>query len=321
MALLTPPEPQAHTRSVAILCLVAASVLWGAVKLSRTYDTEVEVPVEYQLPAGITFAAAPPREIAVALDGTGWELLGRQLRPRGQTIFIDSTQIKSAGGNGIPVQRVVERAFANSPLRVLRAAPERLAPRTASVASRRLPVELRSDIHYAESFAGQIEPVLTPDTVLVSGPAPLLAQLDAWPTDSLRLSNVRDTLSLTLTLAELEGVHVQPRAIEIRFAGEQVAERTLSVPIQIVGAAPTDSIVALPGRVDLEVAIGMSRFASVRPTDFEVVADVSGMNFDGAPRRVLVEVAAQPSGLHGVRLSPRTITAYKYSLEAPSELQ
>lgn len=311
MALLTPVEPQAHTRSIAILCIVAAVALWSAVKLSREYDTEVSVPVEYELPAGLTFAEAPPGSITVALDGTGWDLLGRQLRPRYRAVRIDSTQIKSAGDNGIPVLRAVERAFAGAPLNVTRAAPERISPVTSKVATRRLAVRLRSEITYAESFAGQVEPLLDPDTVSVSGPASVLARLTEWPTDSLRLANVRDTVSVRVTLADSDGVRVQPRSVSVQIAGEQVAERTLEVPVGVVGVEPADSVVVVPRTVKLRVVVGMSRFAGLRGDDFELVADVRGLDFAGDPQSVLVEVRQAPDGLHGLSLDPAVVTAYR----------
>lgn len=310
MGASTRPE-DGGSRRVATLCVLAAGVLWLAVKLSATFSTEIEVSVAYELPVGIAFAQPPRGTVTAAVEGSGWRLLAHHLAGSPPVITVDSSRIASAPDNGIAVRPAVERAFARRPLTVRRVVPERLATTTSRVASVRLPVVLRGTIDYAESFAAASEPRPSPDSVAVTGPASALRGRTAWPTDSFALTGVRDTSDLRVALAREPGIRVTPPEVSLQVESQRIAERTFVLPVLVVGATRGDSVVTVPSRVSVSAVVGLADYGAVRPSDFLVVVDVRDVDFGASPARLPAELRRVPTSALRASVRPGSVTAYR----------
>jgi hypothetical protein len=62
-------------RAILLICIGIALVFWLLVKLSQTYSTVRPVKFEFQIPENETLSNAPPEDMTVEIEGTGWDLM------------------------------------------------------------------------------------------------------------------------------------------------------------------------------------------------------------------------------------------------------
>ena len=63
-------------RAVLFTCFGIALTFWLLVKLSKNYQADLVVQVEYQIPDSLAFIETPPATMRVVASGEGWDLLG-----------------------------------------------------------------------------------------------------------------------------------------------------------------------------------------------------------------------------------------------------
>ena len=296
-----------------------ASTLWLSTKLSQTYTELVEVPVSYELPVGEGFAQSPPPQLEVSLRGTGWRLLGRRLRPASYRLRLDSVAVKEAANARINLLPFAELAFQSSGMSVTGMPNARLQLATEQVATRRVPVRLVSDLTYATGYLNAAAPNVLPDSVVVSGPPTLLDTLSFWPTDTLTLRGLADSVRVELPLAQraaLPSLHVTPRSVTVTAAARPFTEVTLSVPVVLSrGSKPgqrtlQDSVRIFPRSVALTCAVSLDRYSYLSAEDFELVTETLPAPNGAMSARLAVRIARAPEGVRRVRLEPRLVEAY-----------
>ncbi len=146
-------------------------------------------------------------------------------------------------------------------MRLLGVSPRTIRLSTETLITRRVPVGLRALLDFATSFdfAGPIR--VAPESVAVTGARSIVEGLRAWPTQPFRYSSVRDTLRLTIALADtLQGLAARPAAtvfVQVPVAAYTGGER--EVEIRITGMrAGGESISLSPStlRVRFRVLLG-----------------------------------------------------------------
>lgn len=309
MAIRRPDKTERHRRTLAVLCVVAATLLWASVKLSGEYASEREVPVTYELPDGLAFAVEPAATVTAIVEGTGWELLFADLRRREPVVAVPAERIEPERGE-IAVAGFVDQAFSRSPLRVRRVTPERLVTEMSAVATKRVPLEVRGYLGYAANHAptGPVE--LSPDSVTLTGPSTMLSGVARWRTDSFAFDGLRDTVVARVGLEQVPGLRVNPTTAQISIETVEVTEKTLRVPVTVLGVEPGDSVVVYPARVRVEATVGLRDYDRLRASGFLAVVDLTGSDLSQSIT-LPVELRRVPRYVRGHRLTPGAVEVYE----------
>ena len=301
-------------RTVIAACVGASLLFWFVIKFSEEYTTVEEIAVDYQLPAGQAFARLPPRTIEATVRATGWELLAQSLRRRERAITIDSADVNANPDGIVPVRRAVAQSFAEIGLTVEAMTNERVLLRTERVGAKRVPLRLVGRITYANGFSATGAPMLTPDSATVTAPRSLLDTLRAWPTDSLSLTALRDTVTVVQALGRprLPSVRVQPAEAEVTLPVGPVTEKSVYVPVEVVGAGPGDSISLYPRRVLVTAAVALDEYERVGPQSFRAAVDLAGYeaSSESGAVRLPVTVGALRPGIARVAVDPKLVEVY-----------
>ena len=304
---------QRGRRTTIVLCIVASVAFWVTIKLSNTYTTTEPIDIEYQLPRGVAFAQAPPTMLEASVRATGWELLRQSLRTTDRAIVVDSLDVRSNPDGIVNIRNAVASSFAGVGLSVDAMTNERVVLRTEPVGAKRVPVRLVSAIDYAPGFSLERPLRVTPDSIDVTGPRSVLDSITSWPTDTLRLSGVRDSV---LAVALLESprvpqVRLSGERVEVVVVAEQFTEKTVYVPVFVPGLPAGDSVRVFPRQVLIRFPVGLSRYESIGREDFRAEVDVSGAAVD-EPIVLAVRIVRQPSGIGRVSAQPSVVEVFVY---------
>ncbi|RMG69139.1 MAG: YbbR-like domain-containing protein [Calditrichaeota bacterium] len=269
------PSPLFQNYQTKLAVLGLAFILWLTVKLNRTYDYAVEVPLqittnnpEYCLKYPI------PRKVRVQFVGKGMDLL--RLRFYRLAYRVDLSDVTK--------RRVIN--LSEHPEFV--SYPEEL---DVSVKSIIRPIEMVFEVDHCKSthvpvvvqatvttLAGYTLVAMTPkpDSVLVSGPASFVDTLQRVFTEkkTLRDLNLPRQETFKLLPSSVFEAHYEPEQVTVYFDVQRIAEKELeNVPVRVTNVPPDLEVLPLPSFVRLYIRGGEKILAQARPEDFQVVID------------------------------------------------
>lgn len=174
------------------MCVFIAIVLWFTLSIRETYTVPFEIPTQViNLPSDEALTTLPPATVQVQVRGEGMDLLG--LRFDLPTLLIDAEQDEIDLNTlvmlpqGINAEGVVPG--------IVRLAKE---PRI----TRAIPIFSRVVVEPAEAYDFFSNPVLSPDSVVVSGARSLIEALAYWPTASFHRAGLKDSLRVMIPLVD-----------------------------------------------------------------------------------------------------------------------
>ncbi|RME94381.1 MAG: YbbR-like domain-containing protein [Bacteroidetes bacterium] len=292
-------------RKIIAVCFAIAFFFWLLVKLSKDYVLHEVLELHYELPMGRAFSTEPPRQVSIELGGTGWSLLGARLPARHLKLELSVGEAPVFSLSPFELEtRLAELLGNRITIRQLNFATVRIPLELR--AQKTLPVVLQHQLRFAAGYSLMRPIEIEPDSVTVEGPASKLAELQYIRTDSLRLEPLKQSVDRTIGLQNTTpGLRVFPAQVRVRISVEQITEKTLYVPVQIVNAPTADSIHIFPSKVLVKCIVGLSRYSELSPEDFVLVADLEQTYRKDGRNSVPLELRGQPHYVRNVSYTPQ----------------
>ena len=213
-----------------LLSVVIALFLSLFFRLNGEYTVDVDVPLTvYSLPESQALREPPPASVRVTFEGDGWSLFPIVWDPPPVGLYADSPTVdvlESVREAGLPTGVSIQSA---SPRTVELVLDERVA--------RLLPIRLVKRLAMESSYDLLRPPLLSPDSVMVSGARSVLDGMRDWPTVELERAGVRDSfrqvVALSDTLSNL-AVSISPQATLVSVPVEAFTrgERMVNVVVR-----------------------------------------------------------------------------------------
>ena len=270
------PEEDPNWGAAVAVCVLLSFVLWLSLTLQEQRTVTVEFPVEVaSLPDSQALVELPPSSVSVQLRGTGLDLLG--------LVFNPSPIQVPAGEGRVNVQESVQLPRATD-AQVESVSPQRIGLKLESRVERRVPVQPRLNIVPASTYELIDTPTVSPGSVRVSGAQSVVGGLEAWPTDSLTLKQVEDTVRTSLALKDsLSGLVTRSAdAVTVEVRAGKFAVETREVKVQVTGVPAGQDLVALqPSTIRIRYRVLFSQlFASRRSSEFFATVSYSQIRTD-----------------------------------------
>jgi YbbR domain-containing protein len=269
-------EDDPNRGSAIAVCVMLSVVLWLSLTLQEQRMVDVDFPVEVSgVPADKALTERPPSSVTVQLQGSGMDLL--------RLVFNPPPIPVTAGEGTMNVAEALSLPRAND------ARVESVTPRVIDLEmepriERRVPVRPRLRVTLASAYELIEPPILRPDSVTVSGAESILRSISAWPTDTLVLENVRDTLERTVPLRDtLSGlVDRAPERVTVAVRAGKFAEETREVTVDVTGVPAGQDLVALqPSTIRIRYRVLFDQlFASRRSSEFFASVSYSQIRSD-----------------------------------------
>ncbi|MFB6247089.1 MAG: CdaR family protein [Salinibacter sp.] len=217
----------------------------------------------------------PPSSVTVQLTGSGMDLIRLAFNP-------PVIEVSAAQGT-IDVQKALRLPRA-SDAQVLSVQPSTVNLELEPRMKKRLPVRSHVDVRLASTYELIDEPTLRPDSVTVSGAQSVVSSLTGWPTDSLVLKNVQDTVRREVALKDtLSGLVTRSTdQVTMTIRTGRFAEETREVKVEVTGVPAGQDLVALqPSTIRIRYRVLFDQlFASRRSSEFFATVSYSQIRSD-----------------------------------------
>ncbi len=233
-----------------------AVFLWVLVRFEAPAQDTFTIPVRVQVtdPAWTTLGTPEPMEVDVRLSGPVGEL--SRLRWGGTTIVVPVAD----GENGDAVVALREAFLAvqgYQGLHVEDFSPALVRVHLDRVATRTLPVRVRSFGELPRSLALTRAVEVAPQVVKVSGPQSIVSLLDTLDVVSVDLgeTTMDGVLTTSIDTTGLAGLSIVPFRVTVRVPVEDAVQRIISsVPVLTEPSPWPGQLVVEPAAVDVEVS-------------------------------------------------------------------
>lgn len=279
--------------------LAVSAFFWLLSSLNDVYERELPVALSVtDVPDRIIITEDLPDTVRVTVRDKGFSLLELMLHDGIPPLKLSFNLYAGKNGKGnVPatdIQKLVRQRLSET-ASVLSVKAERLDFHYNHGNKKMVPIVLQSVIntrsnHYVTRCA------LTPDSALVYASDDALDTITAVYTDHLRLDNVEGALSTKVDLLRIHGAKVMPEQTQVNIVTDQLTEVMVSVPIKAVNVPEGVTLRLFPAIVDVRVAVGVKRSATVKAELFNVVADYNDIPRQSA-QRLPLKMVSQPKGI------------------------
>ena len=239
---------------VFLLFLILAFGFWMLIKLTRTYTSSVDVNLTYtDLPKDKMLQSEPESAVKVTLRAVGFTLLKHKFSNKKVEVSLKNSKRKNRTQYYLlssTVLNSVNNSFSKS--EVIGIEPDTLFFELGRSISKKVRVEPDIAIQYKSGYhlSGDLE--VDPKYITISGPKRLVDSVVYISTESLKITNVYDTIHKEVAIAannSLSRLTYSATKVTIKGKVEKFTERTIEVPITIKNAPKSFTIRTFPDKV------------------------------------------------------------------------
>ena len=289
-----------------VLYLYATGIaffFWIFLKLSKSYESNIDVKLEYNIKDQHAFIYSPPGFVNVTLGAKGWDLLSMNTINR-SSLSIDVYDRQNSVITAEELQsRISSVIGADKSLKSLFLEAGEINLDFDDRITKKVLISENLIFNFENGYdLKQDSVILSPDSVVISGAAQVLDTIENWPLIDLQFSNLSAEINQEIGLA-LPGsyaIDLNTEEVNLRVPVEQVVEKKIYVPIKMFGLP--DSVVFYPKVVYLTCIVPMDEYDNITEKDFSIVADIDTSNLNN--NIALLRLNNQNTRARSVRFEP-----------------
>jgi hypothetical protein len=262
-----------HKRFLAFLFFVLLSaVFWFFRSLSNEYETEIQYPVRYvNIPENKVMLGTMPEKLTLMVNAKGRKLLlGKmklnlipikfdvnsfiQHKPTSDSLFILTNSIKD----------ILSEELEN--MKIISISPDTLFFRFTPVIVRK--VAIRPVFHdqqhlFAPQYMINGTVWTDPDSLIISGPKNLLAGISYIKTESLDITGISDTVTLSCTLEKLPGISYSQKKVRVTIPVDSYTQAEYFLPVVTMNLPDSLEIKTFPERIRVTFNITLHNYNKI----------------------------------------------------------
>lgn len=294
---------------VFLFFLFIAGGFWLIQTLNNDYEAEFTIPVRLRgVPDNVVITSEPSSELHIKVKDKGTVLLNYMLGKSFFPVNLEFADYRRANNHLRIYASEFEKKILNQlnvSTRILSIKPDTLEYIYSTGKSKRIPVRLRGKVSADRQYYIS-DTIYAPDSVLVYAPSEILDTITVAYTQKLDLEDVSDTLKQRIALSPVKGAKFVPNSIELTLPVDIYTEKTVEVPLYGVHF-PTDKVLrAFPSKVQVTFQVGLSRFSSIKASDFVLEVPYEELLKQGADKYTL-KLKSMPRGVSHVRITPEQV--------------
>lgn len=258
-----------------------AFLLWFIVKINKSYDYALDIPIRYtNLDSDRVFKHPRSGSVRIEFTGKGKDLL--------RLPFYDMYyQIDLSGApRHLELNLAEHPEFVSYPGELDVSVKSVIQPRLLTInldkkVQEKLPVQVAYNLQTPPGYI-LVNVKTQPESVLVIGPAELFQNIDSVTTEKAHFEGVGQAFTEKFTLRKPGDYYVkyQPPKIEVRFDIQRLAEKEVpGVPVDVINTPPDLQVIALPSNATIYVKGGEKVLANLDAEDFEIVIDFQKVRY------------------------------------------
>ena len=296
--------PKGSERTALFICLGIAFLIWLFLKLSKEYETQTTIYLDYRLPPLMELTEFPASSLEATVSGRGFDLTKLYVTKRKPVIHIDLSDYAKPEIQRNELIRKIEEELS---LNVLDINRNYLTFSIDSTTTRMVPVELNLELEFARDYFMKDSIHLSADSVIIAGASNEIETITSIGTSFVSLKNVNKDIrrELDLVTTGYKTLNTLPEKIELFIPVEQFTEKHFEVSVEVIHSE--DSVQIIPSVVELECTVGLSRYHQLSPSDFNVIADIEDVVIPETQTSVPLRLAKSPPFVRSVRIKPDAV--------------
>lgn len=274
---------------VFIISFVIALSLWLMVNLSRDFNLNLNLPIELgNIPGNEALARELPEYATVSVKGEGWKLISVYNNP--PQIFVDVTE-----GEVNLYDQVREQMNAVPDVSVLKVQPLILNPDLEPRITKTVPVESQVEVGFRNQYDFVGSPQLTPDSVTISGARSQIADVQSWPTQPVKLEEVRDDIDQVVPLKSAgDLVRLSQPSVQLHARISEYTEGEVRVYLRTHDLPPGRSVTYNPSIITIKYDVPIEEYKQAQElTPFEAYVPYAEIERDSTG---FVSPTIEPTG-------------------------
>lgn len=294
-------------RAILMICISIAFVFWLMTKLSYSYKDTVIVKLNYITPEDKIFTNPPATQLEVDIEGKGWDLLGLAFYNKERIIDIpvaaNEIRVISVTSLNARVLKSIPKA------KILNIHPETIKLQMEEAATKMIPVVLEEQIRLAPLYQYVDSIKIKPKEIEIKGPASVIRDIHEWKTNVwIPAQEINKDIDIQVSLETHPNGSISLSANKIRClaAVEEVTEKRVKVPVEVLNVPDSLLLVILPKTVEVSSRVGLSDYGRLSSDDFKIIADFSSIDLF-KERSVRVLLKEKPKYAKQVKCIPQKV--------------
>lgn len=286
--------------------LIAAFIFLMLTKFAQSFTQELDLEITIDnLEDEIVIVNDSIKPASIVVEAKGFNLL-KYLFTTTEKITIDSKTETSKKGNrlywDLKSNKYKLKNILGNSVDILSVTPDTIFFDFDVLAKKTVPVDLISDIGFAEGYnvVGKLK--MSQDSVKVIGSKKVIDTISSISLSTITLKDVNSDISETVNFKKTaSNIKIVPNQLIVSGMVKQFTEGKFSIPIQLTNFNSEKSVNFFPKQAELIFYVDIDNYKNISPSDFKVVADFS--NVDATNQKsVNLEIVDFPEKVKNVRL-------------------
>lgn len=292
--------------------LIVSFLIWMLINLSKQSVTTINYEIKYYgLSQNKVLQENPISELKLLVKGTGFKLLSANLSTKKLKIVANELSKKSDNTYYLLTknQKANIQEQLMSGLLLKSVLQDTIYLKLGSLKSKKIPVLPNLEIKYKVGYDMAQKPLITPDSVLISGPELQLKEIENIQLPKLELHNISSHIKEKLKIdlpSNLNKLKTSHNSVVIQIKVDKFTEGEFEVPILIKNTKPNQKLTIFPKKVKVIYRIELKNFDKVTADSFEVVCDFKEA-LTNKQQFLTPKLKAKPSYASSVRIVPNKI--------------
>lgn len=297
-------------RAVMLLtCLFGAILAWLFIALDNKYPYTVKTQILYKdEPQKKAFKPLQPDEVALQVQGSGWQLLFAKLRLNPQAITVSLANLNTKNYVLFSDQLREINKQLESEQQVISIKPDTLFFDFSQRTNKKVPLRLLQKLSFIKQYGVSNQIKLTPAYVNISGPKEELDKISYWYTDTLKLVNLQESTSTRISLKQnvSKNISIYPTNVGVTIPVDEFTEKTVEVPLKIINNVGFYDFKLYPKKVAVTFLVALSSYQQVDEDFIAAQLDAEEWRRQGH-HRLSVKLSRFPDYCKLVKIVPNKI--------------
>jgi len=293
-----------------------STILWFLNALNQEYTTDIKVPVVFfNLPPNRANIAELPKNFTVTINAYGYNILKYQLKNKFTPLKIDLSEARFFKYPNIDTNKyfvltkeyinfVENQLTGNMAIDVIK--PDTVFFLFTTYKEKYVPVNVDATILAAAQYVIKDDVFLSPDSVLISGPAIIIDTITNVITKNFLLDKLNSNTIYVATIKPIIGVEISPLNVKINVNVEEYTELRLNVPIETINVPDSVNLLVFPNSVNIVTKVGINRYDQILQSDFKVIVDYNAI-YDNMGSQLPTEIISSPDSIYDFYRTPEFV--------------
>ncbi|HEY0246596.1 MAG TPA: YbbR-like domain-containing protein, partial [Mucilaginibacter sp.] len=214
--------------------------------------------------------------VNATVKGSGWQMLFSKMNIENRTVKVDLRALDSENYVVLSTQldAINEARVANN--RIISFNPDTLYFDFSNRSTKRVRVQLAAALKYERQFSQSDKVTISPAYITLTGPSSRIDKITSWKTDSLKLTDVNETVISRLNLEPVKegNISIYPKTVQVTVPVNEFTEKTIEIPVKLVNNSNYYNVKVFPQKVKVTFTTSLDRYADMNDELFEAKADL-----------------------------------------------